>query len=66
MKVVAERLLIYLQRLICEERRRPQSSGPGLSEETLDSDVWVSAGRVNGLGLRSISIPGVRPHNRDG
>lgn len=35
MKVVAEQLLIYLQRLIREERRRPQSSGPGLSEGDL-------------------------------
>lgn len=61
MKVVAEPLLIYLQRLVCGERRRPQSSRPAGLGETLDGDLWVSAGCVNGLGLRSKSIPGIRP-----
>lgn len=59
-KVAAERLLIYLQRLTCEERRRPLQQA-GVSEETLDSDSWVSAGCVHGPGLWSISIPGIRP-----
>lgn len=34
--------------------------------ETLDSDLWVSAGCVNGLGLWSISIPGKQPRTQDG
>lgn len=35
MKVVAEQLLIYLQRLVCEERRRPPPNRPGLSDGDL-------------------------------
>lgn len=38
----------------------------GLSDEALDSDLWASGGRVNGLGLWSISIPGMVPHTWDG
>lgn len=34
--------------------------------EALDSDLWVSAGCANGLGLWSISIPGKQPLTQDG
>lgn len=66
MKVVAEKVQIYLQWLLFEEWRRPQSNRLELSKETLDSDLLVSAVCVNGLGLLSISISGIQPHKRDG
>lgn len=63
MKVVRERDLIYLWGSICEYWGRPDCSNRlGLSVEALDSDLWVSGGCVNGLGLWSISIPGMQPH----
>lgn len=61
MKVVGEKDLIYLQQFICEQPSRPESNRLRLSKEALDSDLWVSAGCVNGLGLQSISIPGTQP-----
>lgn len=66
MKVAGEKHLIYLQRSICEKWKRPESNRLGLSEEALDSDLWVSAECVNGLGLWSISIAGTQLRAHDG
>ncbi len=67
MTVVEEKDLIYLQWLVCEQWRRPRCSNRlRLSEEALDSDLLVSGGCVNGLGLWSKSIPGMESHTHDG
>lgn len=48
---------------MCEWCRRPEcSNGLQLSAEALDSDLWVSSGCVNGLGLWNISIQGMETH----
>lgn len=66
MTVVGEKDLIYLHWIIYEQWRRPKCSNRlGMSAEALDSDLWFSGGCVNGLGLWSISIPGMAPHTWD-
>lgn len=54
---------LYQWELQCGKRRRPDCSNmPGLSKESLDSDLWVNGGTVNGQGLWSISIVRIEPH----
>lgn len=48
--------VIYLQMIICGMQSPERSNMPRLSEDTLVSDLWVSVGCVNGLGLWNISI----------